>query len=44
MVPARELANARKQAEYILQLAEKDGKPSAIANARQMLAEVTIDD
>ena len=43
MVPAKDLANARKQAEYILQLAQRDGKAGAIFNAEQMLAEVTID-
>lgn len=42
MVPPRELENARKQAEYILQLANRDGQASAILNAQSMLAEVSI--
>ena len=42
MVSSRELENARKQAEYILKLADRKGKPGAIFNAKQMLAEVTI--
>ncbi len=42
MVPPRELENARKQAEYILQLAIRGGKPEAIHNAEQMFAEVSV--
>jgi hypothetical protein len=42
MVPPRELENARKQAEHILQLANRGGKPGAIHNAEQMLAEVSV--
>lgn len=42
MVPAKELGNARKQAEFLVQMAERDGKPDAIANARAMLQELAV--
>ncbi|MCB9506534.1 MAG: hypothetical protein H6697_02575 [Myxococcales bacterium] len=40
MVPAKELGMARKQAEYLLQLAERGGAPEAIRSARELLSEL----